>query len=235
MVDSPSCSTPRQTKVRRSWLRDALVAAALAIGIAAFAPALAFAGQASTGELLFYPCTSCHPLTVDPVTGQPTTKLPNNFKGHEIVLQGHEALGRGSTGCLTCHDDPKRNPGKLKLADGTLVDIKGDIALVCYRCHEDKYKEWKAGTHGKHKPNCDAAGCHDPHTPQFMYAEPLRPFVGNGWQFKVLSGRAPFEALMGPAPAPAVRYPGWFVGVAVLGFATAGGLTITLVSGRSKR
>ena len=117
---------------------------------ASAAPALAI--QASSGELLFYPCTDCHPVTIIPGTNRPSRPLPNDFKGHDIVLQGHDKLGKGNTACLACHDDPSRNPGMLKLADGSLIDIKGDVAQVCYRCHSAKYKEWKAGTHGKRKP-----------------------------------------------------------------------------------
>ena len=115
----------------------------------------------------------------------------------------HDVLGKGDAACLVCHDDPAKNPGMLKLADGSLVDIKGDVAAVCFRCHSTKYKEWKAGTHGKHQGKCTAAGCHDPHSPGFMYAQPLRPFVGNGFQFQVLSERTAFTPLMAPAPPPA--------------------------------
>jgi hypothetical protein len=128
-----------------------------------------------------------------------------------------------------------RNPGMLKLADGSLVDIKGDVALVCYRCHSTKYKEWKAGTHGKHQAKCTAAGCHDPHTPGFIYASSLMPFIGTGFQFKVLSKREPFMPLASPALAPAVQIPWWFTGLAVLGLVAVGGLAGTLVVGRSKR
>ncbi len=167
---------------------------------------------------------------------RPTKKLPNGFAGHEIKLIGHDALGVGDNACLVCHDAPDKNPGKLKLADGTLIDIKGDVALVCYRCHSTKYKEWKAGTHGRHEGKCTASGCHNPHTPGFIYAQPLRPFVGNGFQFQVLSERASFGALMAPAPPPPVRFPAWYVAVAGLGVVVAGGLTVGLVrSGRSTR
>ncbi len=198
-------------------------------------PSAAFAGQAASGELFFYPCTSCHPVTVPEGSDTPNKKLPNGFKGHEIKLIGHDALGVGENACLTCHDDPNRDPSKLKLADGALVDIKGDVALVCYRCHSTKFREWKAGTHGKHQSKCTASGCHDPHTPGFIYAEPLRPFVGNGFQFKVLSQRAQFKPLAAPAPPPPVRFPGWYAAVALLGVVAVGGLTVKLVSGRSTR
>jgi hypothetical protein len=216
-------------------MRAVLVAGLLAVGLLGAAPQQAMAAQASSGQLFFYPCTSCHPVTMLPGTDQPSKRLPNGFKGHEVVLIGHQALGQGSKACQVCHDDPNRDPGKLKLADGTLIPITGDVALVCYRCHSTKYKEWKAGEHGKHQGKCTADGCHDPHTPQFIYAEPLRPFVGNGFQFKVLSARTPFEPLARPAPAPPVRIPWWFTTVAYLGLLVVGGVTGGLVMGRRKR
>lgn len=215
-------------------LRAACVIAAAAVFITLPASP-AIAGQASSGELLFYPCTSCHPVTMQPGTDRPTRKLPGDFPGHEIVLVGHDVLGTGDAACLACHDDPAKDPGKLKLADGSLIDITGDTAQVCYRCHSAKYNEWKAGTHGRHKPTCTAAGCHDPHTPRWIYAESLPPFVGSGFQFKVLSGREPFTAFAPPAPAPPTDIPQLFVIAVVLGVAAAAARVAGLVRGRSNR
>lgn len=212
----------------------ALVAIALAPVAARAAEATAPAGQASSGELLFYPCTTCHPVVMG-ADGQPTRPLPNGITGHDIVLSGHDKLGRGSDACLACHDDPARNPGKLKAIDGSLIDIKGDVALVCYRCHESKYKEFVAGVHGKRKPSCVAAGCHDPHTPGWIYASPLFPFAGSGFQFRVLPGKATFTALAPPPPAPPTLTPAWYTPLALVGYAAALGLAGTLALGRLKR
>lgn len=192
----------------------------------------ALAGQASSGELLFYPCTSCHPVAAN---GQPTKALPNGFKGHGIVLVAHDKLGKGAKACLVCHDDPTRDPGKLKLVDGSLVDVTGDVSSVCYRCHADKYKQWKAGEHGKRQPKCTSAGCHDPHSPSYIYAGPLLPFVGTGFQTRAVSERTPFPALATPPVAPAVETPGWFRLGTSLGTLLAAGLIGSLVVGRPKR
>ncbi len=204
-----------------------------AITWACAAPALA--GQAASGELFFYPCTSCHPVTEIPGTERSARPLPGGFEGHAIVLEGHDALGKGHAACPVCHDDMARDPGKLKTADGSLVDIKGDVAKVCYRCHSTKYKEWKAGTHGKHLGKCTASGCHDPHTPGFIFAGPTMPFSGSGFQFKVLPEREPFMPLAAPAPDPAVVIPMWFYAFTALGLVTAGGLAGSLLYGRLKR
>lgn len=202
------------------------------------APVPAFAGQASSGKLLFYPCTSCHPVTVN-AAGQSSHPIPNTFKGHGIVLEGHDKVGVGSAACLVCHDDASRNPGKLKAADGTLIDITGDVSLVCLKCHEEKYHEFKAGTHGKHQVSCVAAGCHDPHSPQYIYVPPLTPFQGTGFQIKVLPVRVAFKPFASPPPAPRVFTPSWYAVGAIVAYALAlllaAGLVYSIVRGRQDR
>jgi hypothetical protein len=198
----------------------------------------AFAGAASTGKLLFYPCTTCHPVVMIPGPGgteRPSRSLPNTFTGHPVELEAHDNLGAGDKACMVCHDEPTKNPGKLKLIDGSLIDITGDVSKVCYRCHSAKYKEWKVGIHGRHMPKCTAAGCHDPHTPQWIYAEPLLPFIGTGFQFKAVGEREPFMALAKPGVDPSVTTPRWLGIVAAIGFVGVAGAATSLIRGRSKR
>ncbi|PKQ16276.1 MAG: hypothetical protein CVT67_05700 [Actinobacteria bacterium HGW-Actinobacteria-7] len=198
-------------------------------------PPAAYAGQASTGELLFYPCTSCHPVTLGS-DGKPSRPLPNGFEGHRIVLTSHDRLGKGDAACLVCHDDASKNPGKLKLIDGTLIDIKdGDISAVCYRCHSAKYQEWKDGTHGRHQPKCTAAGCHDPHTPSWIYVAPLRPFTGSGFQARAVSKRVAFSPLASPPSPPPVETPWWLRFLDTIGVLTVVGIAGVLILGRQQR
>lgn len=208
-----------------------LSASAICLVVLPAAPALA--GQAASGELLFYPCTSCHPVADG--AARSGRKLPNDFKGHGVVLDVHDALGKGAAACLVCHDESARNPGKLKLIDGSLIDIKGDVSSVCYRCHSAKYNEWKAGTHGRHQPKCSASGCHDPHSPGWIYAPALLPFVGAGFQFQVLPERAVFQPLAAPPSDPPVEIPVWFVALAAFAMVMAGSMIGKLILGRSKR
>lgn len=212
-------------------LISSFVASVVCLIVLSSVPALA--GQAASGELLFYPCTSCHPVASGAIRSG--LKLPNDFKGHAIVLIEHNALGEGRTACLVCHDEPSRNPGKLKLIDGSLVDITGDVSRVCFRCHSAKYKEWKAGTHGRHQPKCTASGCHDPHSPGWIYAPALLPYIGTGFQFQILPERAAFQPLASPPNDPPVEVPMWFVAVAAFAMVVAGGLIGRLIQGRSKR
>ena len=179
---------------------------------------------------MFYPCSSCHP-----VTGLAADrKLPNDFKEHQIVLAEHAMLGEGKAACLVCHEDPDKDPSKLKTM-GSSVDITGDVSLVCYRCHSAMYKEWKSHMHGAGMAKCTAAGCHDPHTPGVIFGNFLLPFAGNGFQAQVLPENQPFTALAKPPGLPPVETPHWLIALASVGAVLAGGITSSLIRGRSKR
>lgn len=213
------------------------VTAALLVLVATFilfalSAASAFAiGQASSGELVFYPCTTCHPVT----EAGPAAPLPNDFEGHQIVLQGHDQLGEGSAACVVCHDDPARDPGKLKAIGGGFVEVGGDVSGVCRTCHSGIYNEWVNGIHGREQPTCTSAGCHDPHTPSWIYGEPLPPFVATGFEVRAVSDRIPFTPLAAyPMPAP-VYTPLWlWLATGVVAVAAVG-LVIFMLRGRPAR
>lgn len=195
----------------------------------------AHAGQASTGELAFYPCNRCHPVTID-ADGTPSHPLPIGLEQHEITLEIHDTLGTTDQACLACHDEPSSDPGQLVLPDGSLVAITGDVSRVCQRCHFEKYTEWEFGIHGKDAPKCTAAGCHDPHTPSWIYMAALPPFQGTGVQIKAVGyEREPFKPLAGPPLDPPVFTPTWLSIVAALGALLSLGTVGYLVFGGSKR
>ncbi len=235
-----------RTRAAARAMRDALarllcVLPVVLVATALVWPRLAMAGQASSGELLFYPCTKCHPVTVDPVTGKPSHPIPIDFKGHGIVLESHDVLGKGAEACLVCHDDAEHNPGLLHAVDGTLIDVKtGDIALLCQKCHFEKYNDFRQGTHGKHFASCVVAGCHDPHTPGYIYLGPLPPFLGTGFQIQPVGPqRVPFKPLMSPPLPPPTTNPTWFLVVEGVGlfvvFMIFAGLVAPAVVERLKR
>jgi len=221
-------------KPTRSSARPAIAFALFVLALAIVAsPARAYAGLSASGESAFYPCTDCHPVTLD-ASGKPTKPLPNGFEKHEIELQVHDILGVGDKACLACHDDPSRNPGKLLLPDGTLVDITGDVSQVCQRCHFEKYQDWRAGVHGKGEPKCSAAGCHDPHTPSWIYVGALPPFQGTGIEVRAVWPREPFKPMAGPPAQPPVETPTWLIVVSILGMFYALTVVGFLTLGRRK-
>jgi len=167
--------------------------------------------------------------------GKPTRPLPNGFEKHEIELEMHDILGVGDAACLACHDAPTKDPGKLILPDGSLVDITGDVSRVCQRCHFEKYRDWQVGVHGKREPKCTAAGCHDPHTPSWIFIPALPPFQGTGIEVRAVSQREPFKPMASPPVAPPVTTPMWLTIVASLGAVGSIGAIGFLTLGRPKR
>lgn len=208
--------------------------AGIALAFVLGSPTLASAGHASTGELAFYPCTRCHPVTLG-ADGKPTKPLPMGLEKHEIVLESHDILGAGDKACLACHDEPTKNPGMLKLADGSLIEVDGDTSRVCQRCHFEKYRDFQVGVHGKRAAKCTAAGCHDAHTPSWIYVAALPPFQGTGFEVRAVGERVAFTPFAPPPVYPPVETPLWLTIVASLGAVVSAGMVGLIIRGRSKR
>jgi hypothetical protein len=220
---SPARSRPAATVL--------LVCTAALMLLALTAAPASAVGRAASGELIFYPCTTCHPVTDGVASGT----LPNGFEGHQIELIGHDVLGEGSEACLVCHDDAARDPGKLRVLGGGFVDAGGDISRSCYTCHAGMYEEWAAGIHGRNQPTCTSAGCHDPHSPSWIYGDPLLPFVGTGFQVRAVSDRELFTPLAAyPVSAP-VYTPPWLWFATAAAAAIAIGLVVYMLRGRPAR
>jgi hypothetical protein len=185
------------------------------------------------------PAASCSSTRARRATPSPTAwlpgTLPNDFAGHQIELVGHDVLGEGSEACVVCHDDPSRDPGKLRVLGGGFVDAGDDVSRVCYTCHAGMYEEWAAGIHGRNQPTCTSAGCHDPHSPSWIYGDPLLPFVGTGFQVRAVSDRELFTPLAAyPVSAP-VYTPPWLWFATAAAAAIAIGLVIYMLRGRPAR
>ncbi len=214
-----------------------LVVAVVVLAFVALAAAPVPQAQArlsSSGELAFHPCDQCHPVELD-AEGKPTKPLPVDLEKHETELEVHDILGEGDKACLACHDDPASNPGQLILPDGSFVDVTGDVSRVCQRCHFEKYRDWEAGIHGKNQPKCSAAGCHNPHSPSWIYIEALPPFLGTGIEVHAVSEREPFTPLAGPPVPPPVETPLWLSIVSALGAVTSAGIVSILIVGRRRQ
>jgi hypothetical protein len=207
----------------------------LAVAVVVLSAVPAVAGQASTGKLAFEPCDKCHPVVVG-TDGKPNPPLPNGFQKHEIKLEAHDILGEGDKACLVCHDEPTKNPGMLLTADGTRVYVTGDVSRVCQRCHFEKYEQWQTGVHGKNQPKCTSAGCHDPHTPSWIYIAALPPFQGTGMEVKAVGAeREGFKPFASPPVPPPVYTPMWLTITAAIGVFTAAGIVGFMILGRRTR
>ena len=116
-----------------------------------------------------FPCTDCH----DPTIPTNSTRRELGMAHQEIELR-HDEEHRW---CLDCHSEVDRD--KLHLAGGELVDFTESYKL-CGQCHGDKYRDWRAGVHGRrsgswdgHKTYLLCVHCHNAHAPAFQPIEPL--------------------------------------------------------------
>lgn len=121
-----------------------------------------------------FPCSDCH----DPSLPVNTERRELTIAHTEIVLQ-HDEEHRW---CHDCHSSTDFD--KLHLASGELIDFTESYRL-CGQCHGDKYRDWRAGVHGRrsgswdgHKTYLLCVHCHSSHAPKYQPIEPLPPPVG---------------------------------------------------------
>jgi hypothetical protein len=114
-----------------------------------------------------FPCSNCHSgMTPD------SSRRPLSFHA-EIKVNKH---GEQRMWCHGCHDAADRD--HLRLAGGEKVPFP-ELHRLCGQCHENIYRHWKAGVHGKRTGSWDGENrhylctqCHNPHSPRF---KPLKP------------------------------------------------------------
>ena len=113
-----------------------------------------------------FPCSECH-------GDMETNPNRRQIEFHEEIVFKHDERNRW---CLDCHDAENRD--KLHLASGELVDF-GESYRLCGQCHGPKYRDWRAGIHGRRTGNWNGqkdyllcAHCHNPHSPRFVSIKP---------------------------------------------------------------
>jgi hypothetical protein len=136
-----------------------------------------------------FPCSSCHADMKD------RTRRELAFHDEQQSVFDHDAEHRW---CLDCHDYENRDV--LRLASGATVPFTESYRL-CGQCHGDKYRDWRAGVHGKRVGQWDGdktyflcVNCHNPHSPRFKGVTQI-----------VVDGKpttAPTLELLKPEPRP---------------------------------
>ena len=116
-----------------------------------------------------FPCTDCH----DNKDLKPNRTRRELKDAHDDIILKHDEEHRW---CLDCHDADNRD--RLHLASGQPVPFE-ESYQVCGQCHGEKYRDWRAGVHGRRVGYWNGAkqyllcvNCHSPHQPRF---KPLAP------------------------------------------------------------
>jgi hypothetical protein len=115
-----------------------------------------------------FPCTGCHN------TDMPANRTRRQLSDmHTDIDLQHDTEHRW---CLDCHDAGERD--RLHLASGEPVPFEESYRL-CGQCHGEKYRDWRAGVHGRRVGQWNGAKqyllcvhCHNPHAPRF---KPMAP------------------------------------------------------------
>jgi hypothetical protein len=118
-----------------------------------------------------FPCSDCHDPDI-PVNAQ---RRELTMAHQEIVLR-HDEEHRW---CLDCHSAENRD--QLHLAGGERIDFTESFRL-CGQCHGDKYRDWRAGVHGRRSGDWNGTktyllcvNCHNAHSPAFAPLVPEPP------------------------------------------------------------
>jgi hypothetical protein len=116
-----------------------------------------------------FPCTQCH--NADMPANRTRRQLTDM---HTDIELKHDTEHRW---CLDCHDADHRD--QLHLASGEPVPFEESYRL-CGQCHGEKYRDWRAGVHGRRVGNWNGAKryllcvhCHSPHQPRFKPLQPM--------------------------------------------------------------
>jgi hypothetical protein len=115
-----------------------------------------------------FPCTQCHNKDMPPNRARRALS-----DMHTDIDLKHDTEHRW---CLDCHDADSRD--QLHLASGEPVPFEQSYRL-CGQCHGEKYRDWRAGVHGRRVGQWNGAKqyllcvhCHSPHQPRFKSMAP---------------------------------------------------------------
>ncbi len=119
-----------------------------------------------------FPCNDCHNAK-DLPTNKTRRKLT---AAHTDIALHHDEEHRW---CLDCHNADNRDV--LRSAAGDPIKFTESYKL-CGQCHGDRYRDWRAGIHGKRTGEWNGTRqyllcvhCHNPHSPRYKPLAPLPP------------------------------------------------------------
>lgn len=123
-------------------------------------------------QIISFNCTECH--------SQPLDKLKEHKVGekaaHWNIKLNH--AGPETMNCTTCHN--QNDFDNLKSLTNSSIDFNYSYKL-CSQCHQEQYKDWKGGAHGKQlggwappRVSNTCVNCHNPHSPKFEKRWPVR-------------------------------------------------------------
>ena len=117
-----------------------------------------------------YDCMECHRHVDDPRFNREELKVEHE---HMVFNHGNNRY------CLNCHHPENRNA--FVDYDGSEIP-EAEVTMLCAKCHGPKYRDWKAGVHGRQNGYWDPSKgpksklrciqCHDPHAPAFPLIQP---------------------------------------------------------------
>ena len=115
-----------------------------------------------------FPCSGCH------ADLKPNLERRSLEDEHAAIRINH---GPRERWCFDCHSPDDRD--RLRLASGSLVPFSQSYRL-CGQCHGDKYRDWRAGVHGRRTGQWDGdkkyllcVNCHNAHSPRFAPIQPM--------------------------------------------------------------
>ncbi len=121
----------------------------------------------------FMPCSACHEYT-EP---NPTQRYLEEAPHYAEIKHGSAQMW-----CTNCHSLESRD--KFITPSGQLVDLDKGY-LLCAQCHNETYRHWKNGAHGKRIGNWQGErqihscmACHNPHHGPAI--EPRSPYPPPG-------------------------------------------------------
>ncbi|BDS14764.1 cytochrome c3 family protein [Aureispira anguillae] len=124
-------------------------------------------------DLLHYPCSNCHNEALESLKSK-EQKLGQ--KAHWDIQLKHASSDVMT--CTTCHSET--NMDDLHSITNKKILFNNSFK-VCAQCHQEEYKDWAGGAHGKRiggwtkpivKKTC--VNCHNPHRPAFEKRLPAR-------------------------------------------------------------